>query len=327
MLPKISIITPTYNQGQYIEQTIKSVLDQGYPNLEYIIIDGGSTDNTIDIIKKYEDQLSYWISEPDEGQSDAINKGLRVATGEIINWLNSDDYYEPNSLFTIAKAFEDESINCVCARSNIFEDGGEILYQSNGTDVYDNVAKTIGWARIDQPETFFRKSAIDKMGEISSSLHYIMDKEWWIRYLLLFGITKIKQIDTCIVNFRLHQSSKTVAEKTLFQPETNGLFYNMANYLGDEKISEVILNNCEVSKTASLEIDLVNIPNSTLRIGLNYFLVYMADLSYFQDKRIECSEFLSAIDNKLISYDKRLVHQLKIKLLFIPPFLKKILQK
>src|SRR4051812_48252088 len=94
-LPKISIVTPTLNQGNFIEETILSVIGQNYPNLEYIILDGGSTDNTIEIIKKYEKHLAYWSSEPDKGQSDAINKGFKIATGDILGWINSDDYYMP----------------------------------------------------------------------------------------------------------------------------------------------------------------------------------------------------------------------------------------
>ena len=101
---KISIITPSYNQGEYIEKTIKSILDQGYPNLEYIIMDGGSNDETVEIIKKYEDKITFWQSEPDKGQTDAINKGFEKCTGDIVTWLCSDDYYEPNVLFEIEKA-------------------------------------------------------------------------------------------------------------------------------------------------------------------------------------------------------------------------------
>ena len=103
--PKISIVTPSYNQGQFIEETILSVLDQDYPDLEYLIIDGGSTDNTIDIIRKYSKHLTYWVSEPDRGQSHAINKGFAICTGEIFNWLNSDDLLLNNALSSVAEAY------------------------------------------------------------------------------------------------------------------------------------------------------------------------------------------------------------------------------
>src|SRR6056297_3391010 len=108
MLPKISIVTPSFNQGKFLEKTIKSVIDQNYPHLEYIIIDGGSTDSSLNIIKKYEKHLDYWISEPDRGQSHAINKGLNYCSGQIFNWINSDDYLEPGALFKVAEAWNQE---------------------------------------------------------------------------------------------------------------------------------------------------------------------------------------------------------------------------
>src|SRR4051812_42913167 len=121
LFPKISIVTPSFNQGQYIEQTILSIINQGYPNLEYIIIDGGSTDNTFDIIKKYEKHITYWVSEADDGQSNALNKGLAKCTGDIFNWINSDDYLEQGTLFLIADIFnQDPATSLICGFGSIF---------------------------------------------------------------------------------------------------------------------------------------------------------------------------------------------------------------
>ena len=144
-LPKISIVTPSFNQGQFIEQTICSVLDQGYPNLEYIIIDGGSTDNTIDIIRKYESKITYWISEPDSGQADAINKGLSIATGSIFNWINSDDYFAAVDNFLSSlrpKVYEPvmEKQMCECA----FEHEKDIC-------IYPNCVKPITYIKDGKP--------------------------------------------------------------------------------------------------------------------------------------------------------------------------------
>jgi len=195
----ISIITPTYNQAHYLEKCIDSVLSQGIKKLEYFIIDGGSTDNTVDIIKKYEKNLTYWVSEPDAGQSQAINKGMKLAKGDIVNWLNSDDYYEPEALAFVNKAFNNTETKVVCGVSKLFDKNGIIKY-SRGTDIYDgNLAKTIAWARIDQPETFFLKEAWDAIGPLNENLHYTMDREWWMRYLYIFGLAGIYKSDKVLV--------------------------------------------------------------------------------------------------------------------------------
>ena len=154
--PKISIVTPSFNQGKYIEQTILSVINQNYPNLEYIIIDGGSTDETVNIIKKYEPWITYWVSEPDRGQSHAINKGIEKCTGHIFNWLNSDDWYEPNTLFDVASGFNsDKSIQFVSGYENHVMLNGDTSIH-DGTFLKKTLPETIECCEVAQPSTFFR---------------------------------------------------------------------------------------------------------------------------------------------------------------------------
>jgi glycosyltransferase involved in cell wall biosynthesis len=209
--PKISIVTPSYNQGKYIEQTILSVINQNYPNLEYIIIDGGSTDETVDIIKKYEQHITYWVSEKDNGQSHAINKGIEKCTGEIFNWLNSDDWYEPDVLFIVANEFiNDTSLEFVSGFENhVYENGETLLY--NGTYLNKTIEETIETCEVAQPSTFFKLDSIKTIGGVSNDLHYVMDGHIWIRLLLLRGFNHFKKIDKTLVNFRYHESSKSVS--------------------------------------------------------------------------------------------------------------------
>ena len=238
MLPKISIVTPSFNQGQFIEQTIDSVLSQKYPQLEYFIIDGGSTDNTVEIIKKYSKYLTHWISEPDRGQSDAINKGLKLSTGDVFNWLNSDDYYEPNTLSFVGEQFLQKDCLVLCGKSRIFNERGT-QYFSSGSDIYaDNLAKTIGWARIDQPETFFSKPLLDRVGYVNEQLDYVMDKELWMRILLQINLKSIYTSDTILANFRLHANSKTIATANNFEQEMDLLCHTIADKNGLHTITK-----------------------------------------------------------------------------------------
>jgi len=215
---RISIVTPSYNQGDYIEETIRSVLLQNYPNLEYIIVDGGSTDETSKILDHYRPFITHIIQEPDKGQADAIAKGLKVATGAIFNWLNSDDTYTPGALRLIATEFTNPNTHALLGRSRIYGKGKD--RKSPGTDVYiDNLEKTIGQARIDQPETFFRLERIRQIGGVNTKLHYLMDRELWMRYLLTYGFEGIKKTDHVFVNFRLHSNSKTMSQQEGFELE------------------------------------------------------------------------------------------------------------
>ena len=182
---KISIITPSYNQGQFFEETIQSVLGQNYPNLEYIIIDGGSTDNSIEIIQKYEKYLAYWESTKDRGQSHAINKGLSKATGEILAWLNSDDKYEAGTFNFIANYFyQNKDVDLLYGDVNIINKEGEIIKKKHEVDFDKAVGCSIGFGLIiPQQSSFWRRKIYDTLGGVKEDFYYNMDGEYSLGYL------------------------------------------------------------------------------------------------------------------------------------------------
>jgi glycosyltransferase involved in cell wall biosynthesis len=212
-MPRISVITPSFNQGQYIEETMRSVLLQGYPNLEYIVIDGGSTDGSVAIIERYARWLHYWVSEKDRGQSHAINKGFQIATGDIIAYLNSDDIYLPDALWRVADAWQ-KSPKCV-----VFVGGFVHVYESRNKlsavkrpllphrgPIDLSLLNHESW-RLPQQSGFFSGNALKK-GQlfVYEDLHYTMDRELYCR-LLKFG--KACFIDNVLATYRLHEVSKT----------------------------------------------------------------------------------------------------------------------
>jgi glycosyltransferase involved in cell wall biosynthesis len=207
MYPRISIVTPSFNQGAYLEQTILSVLNQKYPNLEYIIIDGGSTDNSLEIIKKYEHSLAYWVSEKDDGMYDAISKGFKRATGDVMAWINSDDLYHPGAFSTV---------------SEIFNNFPEVSWLQGNPSFLDEEGKTVGvgplryWSKfniylfdfkwIQQESCFWRKTLWDKAGSgFNSSLTYAGDFELWLRF---FRHEKLFVTDALIGGFRQRKSNQ-----------------------------------------------------------------------------------------------------------------------
>jgi glycosyltransferase involved in cell wall biosynthesis len=231
--PKISIVTPSYNQGRFIEQTIKSVLDQQYPNLEYIIIDGGSTDNSIEVIKKYEKDLKFWVSEKDTGQANAINKGLQHCSGEIFNWLNSDDYLEPDSLFKIAAAFEDNKVQLVAGRVRNFSDTEEELVANQNL----SAEALMCWkpnVKFVQPGVWLRRNGIDKCGGIDEQFHYAFDWDLYIRYL--YNAPVVKEIPELLVHFRLHEQSKTGSSGEHFLIEERKIIEKISSLNGYENL-------------------------------------------------------------------------------------------
>lgn len=215
--PKISIVTPSYNQGQFIEETIRSVLLQGYPDLEYIIIDGGSTDESVEIIRKYERSITFWTSEPDGGQTNAINKGFKRSTGEIVAWLNSDDLYTAGALCTAAKAFAERPRSAVIYGEIDNIDSNTAILSHAGSREF-NLEKLYGASSyIPQPASFISAEAIEKIGYLDERLHYVMDYDLWIRLGQEKGV--MQYIPTTLAWFRLHDCSKSVSQHEAFWPE------------------------------------------------------------------------------------------------------------
>jgi glycosyltransferase involved in cell wall biosynthesis len=208
--PKISIVTPSYNQGQFIEETIRSVLLQGYPKLEYIIIDGGSTDNSIDIIKKYEQWITHWVSEPDNGQSEAINKGWSRSSGEILAWINSDDTYEINAFQKAGSFLSDKiDVDMIYGDCNMIDDHGQFKEKAPTIDFHMKPLVCNEWF-IPQQSTFFRSSVIKEVGGVNENLHLTMDWELWLR-IALKGYNIIYFPQT-LASFRYYAEAKTSSQ-------------------------------------------------------------------------------------------------------------------
>lgn len=207
--PKVSIITPSFNQGKYLEDTILSVVTQSYPNLEYIIVDGGSKDNSLEIIKKYTEKYKFikWVSESDAGQSNAINKGFKLSTGDIVAWLNSDDTYCSDSIANAVDFFYSNSdLDLMYGNANIIDEKGIFKEKFSLVENYNlERLKNIN-IFIMQPTTFWKREVFDKVGFLDESLYYTMDWDFWIR---IGNCCKVGYNNKVIANTREYLSTKT----------------------------------------------------------------------------------------------------------------------
>jgi glycosyltransferase involved in cell wall biosynthesis len=214
--PKVSIITPSFNQGRFIEATIQSVLAQDYANIEYIIVDGGSKDDSVDIIKKYERHLTWWVSEKDKGHADALNKGFSRATGDILAWLNSDDLYYP---YTVSEATailrERPEVGMVYGDANLIDSSGEFAgkFAARQTD-YRRLLR--GSVHIPQATTFYRASTWRSAGLFDLSLFFAFDYEMWVRFSKMSQLLYVPRL---WADFRMHDEGKSVINDNRCYPD------------------------------------------------------------------------------------------------------------
>ena len=214
--PKVSIITPSYNQGRFLEATIRSVLAQDYPHIEYIIVDGASKDNSVEIIHKYQDRLAWWVSEKDRGHADALNKGFARASGEILAWLNSDDTYHPGAVSqAVAYLQAHPDVGMVYADANLIDEEDHLLdkFASKQTDYR---AMLRGSVHIPQATTFFRADLWRQVGPLDLSLFFAFDYDFWVK---VAKVSRVAYVPSLWADFRMHNLGKSVKNDDRCYPD------------------------------------------------------------------------------------------------------------
>lgn len=216
-LPRITIVTPSFNQAAFLERTICSVLDQGYPNLEYIIVDGGSTDGSVEIIRKYADRLAWWVSESDGGQSEAINKGLRRATGDWVGWQNSDDVYFPGAFAQLARAARrwPRSV-LITGDMQIIDEQDSLIRDLRYVQPSYKALLAEGMVIANQA-AFWRRSLHERIGWLDETLHYAFDYEWFLRALRTSA--DVRHVPYFLGGLRYHDATKTSSSQSEFARE------------------------------------------------------------------------------------------------------------
>jgi GT2 family glycosyltransferase len=241
----MAVVTPSFNQGGFIERTVRSVLGQDVPGLDYLVVDGGSTDTTVSVLRRYEGRLR-WLSERDRGQADAVNKGIRLTRGDVIGWLNSDDVYYPGALRTVLDYFElHPECDLVYGSAYHIDEDDRVLemYPTEPWD-FERLKET---CYLCQPAMFFRRRVVHEHGGLNDRLQYCMDYEYWLR--LARGSVRVAQVPQILAGSRLHAATKTLGSRVKVHREINDMFrqclgrvpqrwlYNYAHTVVDERVA------------------------------------------------------------------------------------------
>lgn len=297
MPPKISVVIPSYNQGQFIEETILSVINQQYPNLEIIIIDGGSKDNTVDVIKKYEQHITWWVSEKDKGQSDAINKGFSRITGDIATWLCSDDLYTEGALNKVAKIFSElpDEAGLIYGGATLF---GEKAKRQD-TFGYENagIERYISGQAFPQPSSFFKSKYLKEAGSwVRADLHLGMDYDLFARLGCVCEFHATKEIFSL---YRLHDASKTVSQHSKLVEDWTRSFGNLCRNLGWNDVIEKMQKIPQLSSFLNYQYNFKPNPNIIAKankdLALFYHLCYWLKSCYQYNRRDDAREILGIL--------------------------------
>lgn len=320
--PKISIVTPSFNQGGFLEQTIRSVLDQNYPDLEYIIIDGGSTDNSVEIIKKYEKHLSYWVSEKDSGQSEAINKGIARCTGDVFNWLNSDDFFSPGLLHEVGSLFA-SGADVVTGKIRIhYPDGSSVLTAEFPPS--PDLARTVASNVYVQQCTFFKTQFMKQVHGVNPILHYSMDLELWLKYLLMNGLSGVRYNEKIIGDFRIHDTSKTFLSDNNFFNDWIKIYVSIRS-IYDSSIKDRF---SKILGDYKFNIEKINVEEKIVRKALSMFF-YDASITLYGRRKFDLFDMIVSL-MELDYLDPKSVLELKKmkrRRRFIPKWLYGISEK
>ena len=272
---KISVITPSFNQGKFIERTIRSVVSQDYSNLEYIVMDGGSTDQTVEIINKYAQNISHWISEKDEGQTFAVNRGFRASTGKILGWLNSDDIYYPGTLQKVADYFAiHPGCNVIYGLADYIDE--EDRHIRDYPTLKWNYKKLKNRCYICQPSVFFRRSVFERYGPLDESLDFCMDYDYWLRC----GATQsFSYMQEKLAASRLYAENKTLSSRPAILTETIDLLFRKFGNVPRRWIGEYSLEIAGMEKGYE--------PVGAERLGWTAYAIrkyHMTSLKYNQQR-------------------------------------------